>query len=193
MRYWWANQKTSYDTEVPGGYLWCRQRRANGSRNPFYDAVRLTRPGDVIFACADARIKAIGLVMSPAREATQPQPPGAPAGEAERTRRPAAATVPGWMIDVAWLELKRPLHPAPHMAILAPLLPAVYAPLTPRGRGIQGGRLLELSSAFARALLQLAGGTEPDRLLNPDWRPRQLRFAFEPYTVPDEATEPTIR
>ena len=70
--------------------------------------------------------------MSPAREATQPQPPGAPAGEAERTRRPAAATVPGWMIDVAWLELKRPLHPAPHMAILAPLLPAVGRPQADR-------------------------------------------------------------
>ena len=64
------------------------------------------------------------------------------------------------------------------MAILAPLLPDVHAPLTAAGRGMQGGRLLEVPDRLARALLQLAGGTDPTRLLNPDWHPHQLRFGF---------------
>lgn len=191
MRYWWANQKKNYDTEVPGGYLWCQKRRADGTRNSFYDAVRLTRPGDAIFAYADAHIKAIGLVMSPAREAVPPQPVTVPTEKTGRVRRRSAEATVGWLIDVAWLELKRPLHPASHMEILAALLPSSYAPLTPQGRGIQGGRLLELSDVFARALLQLAGGTEPEKLFNPDWRPRQLRFAFDQHLVPDPAAEPT--
>ena len=179
MRYWWANQRQSYAVEMVGGYLWCQQRRANGTRNPFYDAVRLTRPGDMIFAYADARIKAVGLVMSEALDAGQPLPLAPSADEQQTAPHPPSGKVPGWLIDVAWLELKRPLHPAAHMAILAPLLPSAYAPLTPQGRGIQGGRLLELPPAFARMLLQLAGSTDPDKLVNPDWRPRQLRFSFD--------------
>ena len=64
------------------------------------------------------------------------------------------------------------------MAILAPRLPEVHAPLTAAGKGIQGGRLLEVPDRLARALLQLAGGTDPARILNPEWQPHQLRFCF---------------
>ena len=169
MRYWWANQKHAYNREVAGGYLWCRQHRADGSRNPFYDNVRIAAPGDVLFAFHDAEIRAIGFVLSRAREAIAPGLPG-------ESDPPAA--VPGWLMDVAWMELKRPLHPSRFMGILAPLLPETHAPLTSAGKGIQGGRLLEVPDRLARALLQLAGGTDPARLLNPDWQPHQLRFAF---------------
>jgi hypothetical protein len=169
MRYWWANQKHTYDVEVAGGYLWCRQRRADGSRNPFYENVRIASPGDVLFAYHDAEIRAIGMVLSRVRESSAPAQPAATA---------PASPVPGWLIDVAWLELKRPLQPSRFMSILAPLLPERHAPLTAAGKGIQGGRLLEVPDRLARALLQLAGGTDPKRLLNPDWHPHQLRFAF---------------
>lgn len=175
MRYWWANQMRSYDAEVAGGYLWSRQRRANGSRNPFYDNLRLTQPGDLIFAYARAAIRAVGLVLGPAREAPQPSSPDpAPGGKPMAEQ----ADAPGWLLDVAWLELLRPLQPGDYMRLLAPLLPRVHAPLTPSGRGIQGGRLLELPHNLALALVQLAGGRDPARLLNPPWQPHQLRFAF---------------
>ncbi len=169
MRYWWANQKHTYDTEVLGGFLWCRQRRANGSRNPFYENMRMVAPGDLIFAYHHAEILAIGIALSRARESGPPA--AAFASETD-------ADLPGWLLDVAWLELKRPLHPGRFMGILAPLLPEVHAPLTAGGKGQQGGRLLELSDRLARALLQLAGGTDPTGLVNPDWQPHQLRFGF---------------
>lgn len=171
MRYWWANQQHTYDEEVAGGYLWSRQRRADGTRNPFYENLRLAQVGDIIFAYSRASIRAVGVVASTASESgcPAPLPGGAP---------PEDATVPGWIVDVAWLELKRPLRPADHMTILAPLLPDTHAPLTPTGKGIQGGRLLELPATFALALLQLAGGTSPERLVNPCWQPRQMRFGF---------------
>ena len=169
MRYWWANQKHTYDAEVLGGFLWCRQRRADGSRNPFYENVRLAAPGDVIFGYCDADIRVIGIVLSRAREAGPPVTVVA-AG--------TAAGVDGWLMDVAWLELKRPLRPGLFMGILAPLLPEQHAPLTPEGKGIQGGRLLEIPDRLARAMLQLAGGRNPAGLVNPDWQPHQLRFGF---------------
>ena len=169
MRYWWANQKHTYEAEVLGGFLWCRQRRVNGSRNPFYDNMRMAAPGDVTFAYHDAHIRAIGIVLSKARAAAAPVSTVGAGGVAD---------VPGWLMDVAWLELKRPLHPGLFMGILAPLLPEQYSPLTLEGKGIQGGRLLEIPVRLARALLQLAGGTDPAGLVNPDWQPHQLRFGF---------------
>jgi len=169
MRYWWANQKHTYEAEIPGGFLWCRQRRANGSRNPFYENMRLAAAGDVIFAYHDAGIRAIGMVLSRARAANPPKAVVMPG---------TSPNLPGWLLDVAWLELKRPLHPGLYMGILGPLLPEVHAPMTPGGKGIQGGRLLEIPDRLARALLQLAGGTDPAGLVNPDWQPHQLRFGF---------------
>ena len=104
------------------------------------------------------------------------------------------ADVPGWLLDVAWLELKRPLQPGLFMGILAPLLPEQHAPLSPAGKGLQGGRLLEISDRLARVLLQLAGGTNPAGLVNPDWQPHQLRFGFvdpeEPASGPAAEVEP---
>jgi hypothetical protein len=183
MRYWWANQKHTYADEVAGGFLWSRKRRADGSRNPFYETVRLAEPGDLIFAYSDAHIKAIGVVLSHARTTTaQPSLPVAPDPMASAPR--PAEGMPGWLLDVAWLELKRPLQPGRFMTILAPLLPEAYAPLTPGGKGIQGGRLLELPSNLARALLQLTGGSDPAQLVNPDWMPHQLKFVFEDTAAP---------
>ena len=181
MRYWWANQKHTYADEVAGGCLWCRQRRADGSRNPFYENVRLAAPGDTIFAYHDAAIRAIGLVLSRAREAPPPFAAHTPG---------LAPDTAGWLLDVAWLELKRPLAPGPCMAILAPLLPDTHAPLLPDGKGNQGGRLMELPDRLARALLQLAGGTDPARLLNPVWSPHQLRFGFAEAAAPEAAVAP---
>ncbi len=189
MRYWWANQMRSYDAEVAGGYLWSPQRRADGSRNPFYDNLRLTQTGDLIFAYARAAVRAAGLVLGPARDAPQPRSADPAPGEAPDAKE---AETPGWLVDVSWLELRRFFRPGDYMRILAPLLPRVHAPMTPSGRGIQGGRLLELPIPLAMALLQLAGGRDPAHLLNPPWQPHQLRFAFDdqPATTDAAVKEP---
>ena len=174
MRYWWANQKTAYDAEVAGGYLWSRKRRANGSRNPFYESLRLTQPGDVIFGYQNSAIRAVGFVLGPATDAPCPQPAIPP----RATEETVPDTTDGWLVPVSWLELQRPLFPAQYMPILQPLLPEFHAPLTATGRGIQGGRLMEIAARLAQALLELAGGRNPAQLLNPSWEPRQLRFDF---------------
>lgn len=145
-----------------GGYLWCRQRKSNGMRNPFYDAVWLVRNGDIILAYRKGAVRAVGIVLSAAEEA--PDPAKTQAG------------VSGWLARVGWLELKQPLTPAAHMDVLAPLLPAVYSPLSPEGRGLQGGRLMPVPPRLARALIQLAGGTAPEYLAAPDRRSRQMRL-----------------
>ena len=170
MRYWWANQMSAYDAEVAGGYLWSRKRRSDGSRNPFYDSLTLTQPGDIIFGYHRTAIRAGGFVLEPVAEAPCPAAGPPPAAEADAEL--------GWLLHVSWLELQRPLVPAEHMEILAPLLPPYNSPLTEKGRGIQGGRLVEVPTRPARALLELAGGRSPAQLLCPSWKAQQMRFTF---------------
>ena len=95
------------------------------------------------------------------------------------------------MTDPAPLDRARPVRAGEELALdtltpwLLEKLPELHAPLTSGGKGIQGGRLLEIPDRLARALLQLAGGSDPARLVNPDWQPHQLRFGF---AEQDEAT-----
>ncbi len=176
MRYWWANQnQNTYRAEVAGGYLWSPRHRSDGSRNPFYDNLRLAQPGDMVFAFHESAIRAVGIVVESAIEAANPEITPPPK-DGEKTSDPAT---PGWLLNIAWLELKEPFFPSRHMAVLEPLLPSAHSPLTPAGRGIQGGRLLELRQHLAIPLLQLVSGRNPDKLIRPAWRPSQMKFQFD--------------
>jgi hypothetical protein len=71
MRYWWVNHNKTYNAEVPGGFLWSPQTKANRSKNPFYENMRLVEPGDVVFSFCDTYIKAVGLATERAAGAPQ--------------------------------------------------------------------------------------------------------------------------
>lgn len=124
MRYWWVNQNQTYRHEVRGGYLWSPKVTANGRRNPFYDFMREVAPGDVIFSFADTYIKAIGFAASHAYEAPKPLEFGQTGAYWDKI---------GWRVDVRFVELRLPICPADHMAVLAPLLPGRYSPLRAEG------------------------------------------------------------
>lgn len=148
MRYWWVNQNQTYRQEVRGGYLWSPKRKANQARNPFYDFMREVAPGDIVFSFADTLVRAIGLAASHAYEAPKPL---------EFGQVGAYWDVIGWRIDVRFTELKLPIQPSQHMAVLAPLLPSRYAPLLPSGSGLQSVYLTRLPEALAAALIDLLG------------------------------------
>ncbi|NIR30183.1 MAG: HNH endonuclease, partial [Gammaproteobacteria bacterium] len=72
MRYWWVNQNQTYRQEWHGGYLWSPKRRANQTRNPFYEFMREVAPGDLVLAFQSTRIRKIGIVQSYCYEAPKP-------------------------------------------------------------------------------------------------------------------------
>lgn len=148
MRYWWVNQKQTYQHEVPGGYLWSPKLKANGGRNPYYDFMREVAPNDVVFSFAGARIRAIGFIASHAYEAPKPLAFG---------RAGAHWDTIGWRVDVRFIELKHPARPADFIDLLRPLLPNRYAPLQPDGRGLQNLYLTNLSEALAATLIDQIG------------------------------------
>ncbi|MBI2254747.1 MAG: HNH endonuclease [Proteobacteria bacterium] len=148
MRYWWVNQNQTYRHEVDGGYLWSPKRNANGGRNPFYDSMREVSPGDIIFSFAETYVRAIGIAQSYCWESPKPEEFGAAGQNWENI---------GWRVAVEFHPLPTPVRPKEHMALLAPLLPAKYAPLQANGNGLQSIYLTEISAAFAGALASLLG------------------------------------
>lgn len=148
MRYWWVNQNQTYRHEFAGGYLWSPQRKADNSRNPFYESMREVAPGDLIFSVADTFIRAIGVARSYCYECPKPAEFGTAGMYWDNV---------GWRIDVLFRERQQPIRPREHMDVLAPLLPGRYAPLRPNGDGLQSVYLTELSPEFALALAALVG------------------------------------
>ncbi|MEZ5464299.1 MAG: HNH endonuclease [Lysobacteraceae bacterium] len=148
MRYWWVNQKQTYQHEVPGGYLWSPKRKSNGHHNPFYEFMREVAPGDVVFSFADGWVKAIGIIGSHGYESPKPLEFGQTGAYWDNI---------GWRVDVRFVELRGPVRPSEHMAALAPKLPSRYAPLQPNGHGLQSVYLTLLPDTFAAALIDVIG------------------------------------
>ena len=163
MRYWWVNQNQTYRHEVRGGYLWSPKRRSNQTQNPFYDFMREVAPGDVVFSFAGTLVRAIGIARSFAYEAPKPL---------EFGQAGAYWDTIGWRLDVRFTELRLPIRPSEHMAILSPLLPQRYAPLRPNGAGLQSVYLTKLHDELAGALIDLLGAEARDLV-------RGLRVADE--------------
>ena len=73
MRSWWVNQHQTSRQEVAGGYLWSPKVRSNGTRNPYYESMRGSRPASGPAPFADTRLRAFGIARSYAYEAPKPR------------------------------------------------------------------------------------------------------------------------
>ena len=148
MRHWWVNQNQTYRHEVQGGYLWSPKRKADGSRNPYYESMREVAPGDLIFSFMDTRILAVGIAQSYCWECPKPLEFGN-AGQNWENR--------GWKVKVSFTELSNKVRPKDHIDLLRPLLPEKYSPLQVNGNGIQSVYLTEVPAPLAEVLIGLIG------------------------------------
>jgi putative restriction endonuclease len=148
VTYWWVNNKQTYKHEVPGNYLWSPLTKSNGSPSVFYDNMQRARPGDIVFAFADAQIKAVGVCEARALLLPKPSEFGA-AGNAWGHE--------GWKLTVQFKELPKPLRPKDHMAKIEPFLPKKYSPIQSTGDGNQGAYLAEIPDDMAAAIIDLLG------------------------------------
>lgn len=149
MTYWWVNQNQTYAHEVGGGYLWSPKKNQNDGRNQFYDNMTRVQPGDVVLSFSDTFIKAVGIATVPAESAPKPM---------EFGNAGAYWGNEGWLVQVQFSELERPLHPKSYMGLIGPTLPARYSPLQQNGNGNQGVYLAEVPQPMANVLLRLLDG-----------------------------------
>lgn len=147
MRYWWVNQNQTYRAEVSGGFLWSPKTRADGTKNQFYENMRLIEPRDVVFSFCDTYIRAVGVAVDHA--ATAPKPDFGKAGEAWSQE--------GWLVPVEFKELGKPIRPKDHIERLRPHLPEKYSPLQSNGDGLQSVYLAEVPEPMASELIRMLG------------------------------------
>ena len=148
MRYWWVNQNQTYEQEFSGGYIWSPKRRANNSRNPFYEFMREVSPGDIVLSFNKTLIAAVSVAASHCYEAPKPEEFGSIGSNWSDI---------GWKVDLKYFPMPNPIRPADHMELLGPLLPDRYSPLQASGRGQQSVYLTELPTSLATALIGLLG------------------------------------
>jgi hypothetical protein len=127
--------------------MWSPKVRADGSRNPFYESMRLVAPGDIVFSFWDTRIQAVGVAT----------------GTAQIAPRPEFATSgwdwshEGWFVPVYFAAFDAPVRPKDHIDALRPFLPERYSPLRASGDGQQSVYLTEVPEDLAHALIGLIG------------------------------------
>lgn len=146
MAFWWVNHKQTRDHEVRGGYLWSPFRNANGARNQTYDNMALATPGDIVFSYANGQVGAVGRVVHAASASPKPIEFGNVGNYWSNE---------GWLVDVVFEDVPKPLRPRDHIAAIGPLLPQRYSPIQPNGHGNQGVYLAGVSDALGLLLLAL--------------------------------------
>lgn len=146
MRYWWVNHKKTSKFEIAGGFLWSPMKKANGSRNHFYDNMREASPGDAVISFSHAKIGYVGLVTEFATPSPIP-PLFKNAGENWDKNS-------GWLLSVRWDQLSIPITPKDRINEFGNRLPRKYSPIDPvSGRGRENAYLAEVSQEVFQLLI----------------------------------------
>src|ERR1700761_6676769 len=148
MHYWWVNHKQTFRHEFEGHYIWSPKFKSDGSKNRFYEFLRMVVPGDLVFSYASAEIRGAGFATSYCY--TCPRP-------AEFGHIGEVWDKVGWRVDVGFKTFSVPIRPKQHLPLLVPILEREkYSPLQPSGNGLQHIYLTQISQAFAQVILGLA-------------------------------------
>ena len=145
MAYWWVNQKQTFDRAVKAGYLWSPKTNVKGDINPFYEHMTQVRPGDVVFAFANTRIKAVAIVNGAHYAKDRPE-------DFKKTDNEWRKD--GWAVPVDYHLVDSPLKVSEYMAQIGPYLPAKYSPLKQDGKANQA-YLFPVPGKMATELLAL--------------------------------------
>lgn len=170
MAYWWVSQNQTHRAEWSGGYLWAPKGGKNGAVFTHWSNMSLVRQGDVIFSYANQAIGAVGVAVSDAYDAPQPEEFG------------AAWQEDGRKADVLYTPIVPAVRLSNFVDDLIPLLPQIHAPLTKAKKGVQG---------YLFALPPKAGQLICDRLRVAGSVEQIVASALD-RTIPDQTTREAL-
>ncbi|WP_122745866.1 HNH endonuclease [Pseudomonas viridiflava] len=146
MRYWWVNHKQTSRHEISGGFLWSPMFKVDGSRNHFYETMRMAAPGDIVISYSHATIKFVGVVLDFAIASPKPPVFGS-IGENWNRKN-------GWLLKVNWRSLSEPVMPKQKLEEIRAFLPEKYSPIrSVTGDGNQGAYFAEISENIFKVLI----------------------------------------
>ncbi|HVW67721.1 MAG TPA: HNH endonuclease signature motif containing protein, partial [Steroidobacteraceae bacterium] len=173
-----VNHNRTHREELEGEFLWSPKKKPSSGAAESSSNMTKVMPGDVVFACSlgDSALRAVGVALSRAREATNPL-------EFGRVRRQAGSQR-GWHVTVRFAELPQPLPLKQHVEELARVLPEKHSPLRASGDGNPGIYLAAIPRSCTDVLRRLIGD-ELDVLIDELWQRAGSRF-------PDDVAEEFI-
>lgn len=143
MAFWWVNHKQTFRHEFRGGYIWSPKRRKDGSRNIFYDFMRLVRPGDVVFSYADGVVRGAGAAKTHCYTSPRPDEFGHIGNAWDRV---------GWRVDVHFVAAVPPLRPRDFLGEIRAYIGIRHSPLNADGTGRQAVYLAAIPDSFGNLL-----------------------------------------
>jgi hypothetical protein len=161
--------------EIEGGYIWSPKTNRGGGPNQTYLNLTNAQVNDRVFSYAGGEIKAVGVVTH--KHIENPKPP-----EFGQTGNQWADE--GWLVEIEWQKLERPLRPKDYINEIAPLLPQKHSPIRTTGNGNQSCYLAAISERLGLLLLDLL---RRDNLEVPD------RIAESSVALEDNSIETKIR
>jgi putative restriction endonuclease len=150
MAFWWVFQGNSYKRAKAGGYLWAPQHNRTGHQLFHWSNMSRVQAVDVIFSGYEGRVVAVSVASGVAYESDPPD-------ERDVPKWPSR----GWRIDVAFSELKVPLHYRDFVPLIIDLLPDRHSPFS-RGTGKSSlGYLFALPDDAGQVLIEKIEASEP--------------------------------
>jgi putative restriction endonuclease len=145
-KYWWVNHKQTHNEEIEGGYIWSPKENSDGSTNQTYLNLTKVQVGDIVFSYAFGEIRAVGIAEHRHQDAERPSAFGKTGEQWVKD---------GWVVQVNWHPLNKPLSPKEHMSDIAHLLPEKNSPIRANGKGNQGCYLAAIGDDLGMVLLEL--------------------------------------
>jgi hypothetical protein len=145
-------------------------RNKGGGFNQSYENMRLACVGDLVFSYAGAQLGAVGRVTVAALACPKPE---------EFGRVGHYWSNDGWLVEVDFFPLWRPLSPRQHIQAIGPLLPPRYSPIQSNGNGNQGMYLAAISDGLGMLLMTLTGADQIAALSASQWKITEAELGGE--------------
>ena len=149
MAFWWVNQGQTWDSEIPGEYLWSPKKGKNGRTVFSYEMMTQLEIGDIVFSYFKGHLGCAGVV----------------AGRAVSSRKPdfgfsgEAWDHDGWSVDMRYVDFSMPFKPTEDLDFYNGARPERYGPIDVNGRVVTQ-YLFPLTEALGNRYLELGGLTE---------------------------------
>ena len=149
MAFWWVNQGQTWDSEIPGEYLWSPKKGKGGRAIFSYELMKQLEVSDIVFSYFKGHLGCAGVV----------------AGRAISSRKPDFGfsgdvwDEDGWSVDMRYVDLPTPFKPTEDLDFYNSAKPERYGPIDVTGKVVTQ-YLFPLTEALGHRYLELGGLTK---------------------------------
>jgi hypothetical protein len=145
--FWWVNQGATFAQEKAGGYIWAPKRDKRGGESRDWNNMTKVKTGDLVLHYSNGSLRAVGRVLSEAKDDMRPARLEGQEWERE-----------GWRVEIEYFDLESPI---PLAGVPQEIRRYVFGGPFSRNGGVNQGYLYPLSDQFVAGLTDVYGEQLP--------------------------------